>query len=384
MKAVTRFGFVCVAFGSGVLFVTHAADAQFQKAPAGAWTSQLQQQAPPQGPAAPQAQQVERAPLPIRRGVRNVTATRVRRSTEAIVPNAGLGNGLPVLNGFRFRFTESDHELRGIGVMPGTNSAVTLSFFDKNGDDPFDAEAAFTNLSGDGLARGSVIAAGEGQFDIPLPTNVTLRPPNSRLVLVGFNFWRVDDDHHVRMIGVWLQDARNVARVMLGDDSSKITDYNRRVGAPLGEAAIANADPAARGSGAVYPTVAAAEAAIRAMKAKKVGDPYGVQIQYGYIPTTIVQGPDGYYTGNGRSVPQEDPSRRFPNRAALVGFDFLFDNKDHHVKDIGVMPSLVNYDLTEQSEVRKKAPYREYVAFQDKNRDDPIKWAVKFVNFTPP
>ena len=83
---------------------------------------------------------------------------------------------------------------------------------------------------------------------------------------------------------------------------------------------------------------------------------------------------EDYFTGSSRAPAS---GKEFQPRSAIQGFEFYFDNKAHHIRELGVMPRLPG------SAVSSRAPAGEYIAFQDTNRDDPIKWAVKLLTIKP-
>ena len=71
---------------------------------------------------------------------------------------------------------------------------------------------------------------------------------------------------------------------------------------------------------------------------------------------------------------EPDSGARFPQKPAIQGFEFRFDSGgDHHLQQIGILPSQIGAKTREASGI----PDNEFVEFQDKNRDDAIRWAVK-------
>lgn len=87
--------------------------------------------------------------------------------------------------------------------------------------------------------------------------------------------------------------------------------------------------------------------------------------------------PDDYFTGTTRAPAS---GKQMGPRAAIQGFEFLFTQKRHHLREIGVMPPLAG--AATRSPTRIGGP-NEFIAFQDTNRDDPVQWAVKLVNLKP-
>ena len=117
------------------------------------------------------------------------------------------------------------------------------------------------------------------------------------------------------------------------------------------------------------------EANARLAKLAAMGGPVAfiAKIHYAFIPNAVVTGED-YFTGTTRTPAS---GKTFPERAGLQGFEFFFDNKDHHILDLGVMPPLAGGIVRTWPSLPARPD--EAIAFQDSNRNDPIKWAVKFV-----
>lgn len=297
---------------------------------------------------------------PITQSIVNVQTDSVSGTTNTAT-NGAL-DGVPILNGFHFRFSNGDHEFRKISVLAASTNSATIAFIDKNSDDPYKAEATWINVKGGGT-RGEVHAAGMSHFDIPLPTQ---RPPNTRLVLTGFEL-RDKDDQDVRMMGVWLDEARNVARVSLVD---WVGQWVEGVGSRLGTAEGPLND--INISKKVFPNAAAADAWVRDNQraSQRI---FAAHVQYAFIPTSIVAGED-YFTGTGRAPAS---GKQFQSRAGVQGFEFYFDQKAHHIREVGLMPPLAG------AATRLRVPANEFIEFQDTNRDDPIKWAVKLLTIKP-
>lgn len=313
------------------------------------------------GPIGPRVAQ--QAAVPVTQNLANVTVDKM--SGTANVASNGALDGVPVLNGFHFRFLNGDHEFRKVTALVAPPSSANISFMDKNADDPFKAAVTWINIKGAGT-RGDVHAAGGAQFDVPLPQ----RPANTRLVLTGFEIRDTDDDN-VQMIGIWLDEARNIARVSLLPFVNSSAPY-AGAGTRLGTAGIPSASNGGAGLGGVYPSAAAADGWVKKNN-KNSYRAFAVHLQYAFIPTSIVAGED-YFTGTTRAPAS---GKEFQPRSAIQGFEFYFDNKEHHILELGVMPRLPG------SSVAARAPAGELIAFQDKNRDDPLKWAVKLLTIKP-
>lgn len=275
----------------------------------------------------------------------------------------GSGNGanqpaLPqvaALNGFLLSFGNGDHKLRQVGVL-ADGRYTRFAFADSNGDDPFRASAGWTTFT-HGTA-GEVSAVGGGKFRIPLPTQ---KPAGHVLVLRGFEFRRADgSDANLRNISVWLDSQRNVAEVSLTDDQG--LDF-RGLERTLGLAAAAGATllPGLLEAAHMDATRIAARN-IPQMVGKYRG--YKVTVQYAWIPQGLVQ-QEGTLAGGGGDL---DRPRVATPVHALQGFEFTFDNSDHHLLTLAV-----NADDRG----------RRVFAFQDNNRDDPLHWTVNYLTLKP-
>lgn len=268
---------------------------------------------------------------------------------------AALDPQLPegwALSGFHLGFRNGDHKLRRIGVLP-EGRFVRFALADQNGDDPFGARATFTGIPGVKVQQ--VVADGGGKFEIPLPGEA---PANSTLVLSGFEFRRTDGtDANLRNIAVWTDPGHNRIIVSLTDDQGM--DF-RGLEATLGAVAVNAVMPLPGIMETVTPiasTVAlqrATQHGIRKMSGKYRG--YRVSVQYAWIPRSRVER-EGALAGGDRRH-REPPSRI----DALQGFEFTFNNGDHHLLGLGINSS-----------------GRGDIMFQDNNTDDPIQWSAAYL-----
>lgn len=274
--------------------------------------------------------------------------------------------GVPALPGFRLRFGNGDHKLRQLGVLASTGSTANFSLSDQNGDDAFNAAASWITFRGGGR-RGQVSAVGGGRFEIPLPDQ---KPANHRLVLTGFQFRRQDGtDANVRVVGVWLDETRNVARVSLLDDQgADFRDFASRMGA-----AVLTGSPELGSLVATGASVTELSRRIATAGGRFRG--YAVTVQYAFVPARLFDGEDSF-TGTGR-VPSS--GKRVGTKTVLQGFEFFFENSDHHLLDIGVMPPVADRFFRTRGDALPGA-VDEVVAYQDNGRDDPIRWSLKVLN----
>lgn len=275
----------------------------------------------------------------------------------------GSGNGanqpalsqVAALNGFLLSFGNGDHKLRHVGVK-ADGRYTRFAFADQDGNDPFRASASWTTFT-HGQA-GEVSAIGGGKFRIQLPTP---RPAGHVLVLRGFEFERADrSDANLRNIGVWMDGERNAVVVSLTDDQG--LDF-RGLERSLGAAALAGATmlPGLLEFAHVEASRVAARN-IPAMVGRYRG--YRATVQYAWIPADLVQA-EGTLAGGGGDL---DRARAATPVHALQGFEFTFDNSDHHLLTLAV-------NADERG--------RRIFAFQDNNRDDPLHWEVTYLTLKP-
>lgn len=266
---------------------------------------------------------------------------------------AALDQPLPggwALAGFELRYLNGDHKLRRLGVLVDERFA-RLALADQNGDDPFRGRVLLTSLPGAKVQQ--VSADGGGKFDIRLPDRA---PPDSTLVLSGFEFRRTDGtDANLRNIAVWLDPERNSARVSLTDDQG--LDF-RGLEASLGAMAASILVPLP-GLLEVGSVMAGTRATSRAI-GQRAGQyrAYRVTVQYAWIPNRQVASRGGL-AGTDRSRQTLPAGTRID---ALQGFEFTFGNSDHHLLGLGL-----------NSDGRGTA------LFQDNNTDDPMQWYATYL-----
>jgi hypothetical protein len=262
------------------------------------------------------------------------------------------------LRGFAFTFNNGDHEIRDIRLL-ADGQFTHSAFADQNGDDPYRFNATYTTFTNGYVGEAS--ATGGGKFDIPLG-HKPFPAGAYTLVLRGFEFRRADGtDANVRNIGIKLDGARNIAEVSLIDDQG--ADL-RALWNTLGAIAVAGAS----GLPGVIETTTVVEHendnsfGVNTLQGDAPGmvgqyRGYKVLVQYAWIPSALVKG----------THPLSGTSHQAPHVVApidaLQGFEFTFNNSDHHLLSLGVNGNAGNND----------------VFFSDNNRDDPLQWTVSYV-----
>jgi hypothetical protein len=306
----------------------------------------------------------------LRTNVANLSTDVTGGGTVNVGTNGSLA-GIPILNGFHFRFMNGDHKFERFGLRPTGDQTAYVTYRDDNGDDHYKAQATWITLTGGGV-KGEVAAKMWQQSFIKLPTQ---RPPNSRLVLSGFELRFPDrHDYNVRMIGIWLDEATNMARVSFIDGN-----YHPALGPagptfdPKKEAKIQTSLDLDHLSGHLNVDGKPGDWVWQKDTWTDSSPEAAVRIQYAWIPNDAVSG-ELILTGNQRAP---DSGVQFPPRSGIQGFEFRFDSGgDHHLMEIGIMPPLPGAATRTASGVHAN----EFIEFQDDNRDDAIKWAVKTIN----
>lgn len=304
---------------------------------------------------------------PVRTNIANMSTDVTGGGTVNVGTNGSLA-GIPILNGFHFKFNKADHEIQRVGLRPTGDQTVYVTFRDHNADDRYKAQATWITLNGGGI-KGEVAARFWQQGFVRLPTQ---RPANHRLVLSGFELRFPDKkDYHIRMVGIWLDEATNMARVTFIDGN-----YAPALGAAgpafdaKREAKILPSLDLDRVSGSLSTDGKAAGWIWQKDAWTESAPEAAVRLQYAWIPNEAVTA-DTVLSGSQRAP---DSGLSFPPRTGIQGFEFRFDRGgDHHLAQIGVLPPLPGAATRTASGVAAN----EFVQFQDKNRDDAIKWVVK-------
>lgn len=270
-----------------------------------------------------------------------------------IAVNQPLGSG-PALSSFRLDFGDSDHRIQRMMIMPdGTGFRASLS--DQNGDDRFRALAAWWVVPGasGGTVSGSV--RGIGEFEVPPG------PPNTTLVLSGFDFRRADrTDANVRTFAVQLDGAsRRIRTVLLDDQGADFTALAEAVGVGFGFAIVGGAAGGLLGAGGMANLNQGPVSGSSRLR------PYNVEIAYAWVPNHYVD-TMREVSGSGRT--RAETSGAFPvqQQYLLTGFSFHFGNSDHYIGRVGVHLAV-----------------DPRISWQDSNTDDPIQWSVRYVPVRP-
>jgi len=189
-------------------------------------------------------------------------------------------SGVPLLQSFYFRYTDSDHHLRAIDIEPNAPSVneARIGYADENGDDQFFYNIDLQRYSGRIFEQthGREVCTGRCTKTILAPAD----RENHVFVIRGFYIFFHGDDHHIDQIGIQEDDGQVTVSFNDQDDN----------------------------------------------------DTFLWDLHYAYIPRSRVAD-IGARSGNARGA-QRVSIRSGP--AVIRGFNFDFTSKDHHIKDIGI------------------------------------------------
>jgi hypothetical protein len=192
-------------------------------------------------------------------------------------------SGVQLLRSFYFRFTNSDHHIRAVGIFPDDPGfgQAELIYSDENGDDPYAyhiqhqdvpfGSGIYTNTFGTEFCRGNCT------FAIPRPAG------NNVFVLRGFYFQFIGADHHMQQFEI-SENNGNLTVAFHDDDSS-------------------NSD-----------------------------DNYTFHVDYAYVPVSRFSSLGS--TGGTASGAQGQPIP--PGISVIRGFNFSFLSGDHHIDEMGM------------------------------------------------
>ncbi|MFT3727572.1 MAG: hypothetical protein QM759_07105 [Terricaulis sp.] len=324
----------------------------------------------------------------------------------------------PAMQAFRFGFYNGDHKIRHIEIMPN-GETFEGAYEDVGGEDPWFVEGRWLRVP---EAQGGVVSAvARGVTDIPIPAG----PPNTTLVLSGFEFKRSDgSDNNIRTIGITLDTANHTIRTVFLDDQG--VDFSRlgpviAAGFAIGLPGYVSPNANLSGTGltrslltiggrpltvgvpdvqtvpaeqssfiAINPAVTAqilrnhpitpvhidpsapAAAPPRVSVSSNNARPYAVRIAYLWVPNTHLANTRLVSSG-GRAL-TEVSGRLPPGPHVIQSFTLSFMNSDHYLEGFGV-------HLDGHAPFRTNVAQGEAVSWNDSNRDDPIQWSVRLSDF---
>ncbi|MBO6687008.1 MAG: hypothetical protein JJ931_06250 [Henriciella sp.] len=248
------------------------------------------------------------------------------------------------LAGFEFYYRGAAHQIRRVKTI-NNGEHISVDFRDRDGNDMWDFNGRYVGFPGR-----------EDQVEI-----VTLDPvrcpgrcsirllrmdPSQTAVLVGFEFYRTNDDANLEAMSIQLLPDREIADVYFYDDNG----IDASGFFPFPGVDLVTAQDVVRNQG---------------------GGDTMVTLQYMIIPRDWV-----FYSGRmiggsqmmGRTIapgqdllPKHHDWGEVKTRGLMMGFGFAFGNGDHHIKAIKA-------DLTETPVAR----------FQDGDTDDPMGFFIDY------
>jgi hypothetical protein len=261
----------------------------------------------------------------------------------------------PAMSSFRLDFGSSDHRIQRMMIMPDT-TAFRAALSDQNGDDRFRAMGAWWVIPGATGGTVSGLVRGIGEFEVPPG------PPNTTLVLSGFDFRRTDGtDANVRTLAIQLDgESRRIRTVLLDDQGTDFTSFAEAVAVGFAFSIIGGPAGAIAGSGGMATLNQGPVNANSRLRA------YNVEIAYAWVPNLYVDTMREVSGDNRRRVSISGvlPSHE---QYALTGFSFHFGNSDHFIGRMGV-------HMGDEGSV---------ISWQDSNLDDPVQWTVRYVPVRP-
>jgi len=331
----------------------------------------------------------------------------------------------PALSSFRFGFFNGDHRFRQATLLPN-GETFDAAWADVGGEDPWFIEAKWHRIPE--ASGGVVTAVVQGIADIP----ITRGPPNTTLVLSGFEFKRADGtDANIRTIAIAMDSSSATIRTVLLDDQGN--DYSNlaraiAVGFAFGAAGVPDPNmsfaatgvanslfnshgarlvpgqpteeiipaenpppmialrPGVLTTGVLRPgplvvTPSTGTPPAPAPRTIEVSSPnaraYQVRVAYLWVPNTRLAN-TRMVSGGGRTRSVNDTSGTLPTgNYVLQGFSFNFDNSDHFIGGFGV-------HLRGGFPVRNEPSRADHViTWEDANWDDPIRWTARFSDLRP-
>lgn len=187
--------------------------------------------------------------------------------------------GIPLLDSFYFRYSDTDHHIEDLAVYPEQGGQILLAFADKNDDDEYFYSIEHKRYPpASGVITGSFVDFCNGKCLYPLD------PPGPDYIftLRGFRFYFRNGDHHINEVGILWEGAG--VKTYFNDENSD--------------------------------------------------DPYVVYVDYAWLPASLVE-ETGDISGTEAGGAQNQLLNA--NRAIITGFkfDYLYGG-DHHIQDIGI------------------------------------------------
>lgn len=257
-----------------------------------------------------------------------------------------------VLSAFSMAFQGDDHKLNTIGILREDGN-IRFDMADQNGDDRFLPSAKF--LVSGRIRSSELTLVGSGEMTADLPAG----PAGTVPVLQGFKFFRAEGhDANLRLIGVQIMEDQTVRVALLHDGGADFRNLEGMIGDVIGMSLIPLLGPL------IATAVPSADAAAT-MLYRYPDTHYAATVQIAWVPESMIVSSDtmGGTRGGGRRPRTEGARPAEGDFVGLRGFRFFFENSDHHLKDLKVMP-------TNASTPAKMG---------DSDGEDPYAWVVDYV-----
>ncbi len=282
-----------------------------------------------------------------------------KESTNSVVltPKPNFIDGA-ALSSFRLSFMNGDHWVRRMGVLQtgkGPNFQTEFALADRDSNDPFYSDAVWYQSPSFKSTSYNAFGAGDFEFDLDATLAQNYVP-----VIKGFMLQRRNlNDAQVRGIGIILNATTNKARVFFLDDEGAL---ERGWETAIGEKYALSEKP----KGVLKEMgLNSFDAGIK-MNQQEVYNgmrQFYVNLQVAWIPKNMVESNNSLSGTNDKILKGKMPPTNGKN--VISGFYFHFLESQHFLMDIGIDPNFNGIFS---------------FAFQDRDQEDPIHWAVDFVN----
>jgi hypothetical protein len=192
--------------------------------------------------------------------------------------------GVPLLDSFYFRYTDTDHHLTSLAALPQADGKIMLALADQDNGDPYYYSVEHKRRAESGIITGSFVDFCTSHCVHPLtpPT-----PPHAGISYVfalrGFRFYFRDGDHHIDQIAI------------VREPNGVHTYFND----------------------------------------KDDNDSYVVYVDYAWLPSSMVEA-TGSLTGTVNGVGVRH-SLTAANRAVITGFKVDYVETDREIYDFGIL-----------------------------------------------
>ena len=256
---------------------------------------------------------------------------------ETVVKNYPF-DGIPLLQNFYFRFTDSDRHILVIEVNPGSPEAdkITLGYFDDTRDDEYFYTIGHYAIPAPGVETAKIASTFGSEPRNACHRRVISKPgPDFTFILIGFSLRHSGEDHHIQRVSITEHERAE-------DESVVEICYN---------------DIGLKNTVKIY------------------------EVEYAWVPNSFI-----HSTGESSGFVDDESGgdKRLINThgrpLVIRGFDFYYGPcihpeghigvGHHHLKEIGVLTPSPTTDAIA-------------VYFSDRNQDDIFCWRVHWAMLNP-